>query len=890
MTETDVARANELNAAVNDIMLLINSSLNSKEIMQRVLKAAASAIGAESARIALRIEDHWLIRYVYKLPDELTNATLTDEELPHAALAMVTQKPVMIADAFNDFRCNPDFMKRYGIRSVVAVPLIEQNQVIGVLFLNYHSAPVSFSDVDLEYAEKIAAGTAVALQNARTYRELRELQKEIKESARLNQALVKIHRTIYSTLDSEEIFKKVLKQATEEIGAESCMVFSKETDGWVVRHVYKLSQHLIGNLFDDDQVRHTALTAETKEPMAVTDAYTDVRVNHEFSKMLQIRSLLDFPLIVKGEVIGDLAFHYHSRSTDFSEAQIEFVKKLQTSLSLALQNAHLFQALKKQTEAQKRVEAQLQETCALNEENVAELNAITNSMNDGLAILDMNGNIVEMNPAGLRMHGFNNVEEGRRHLSHYKDVFEITLLDGTPVALDDLPIMRARKGESFQNFELKVRSKQTDAYFIGSYSGAPVRDSAGKIIFALVTIRDITELKRREDELKRFVERCRTLVESTTDGFASFDRDWHLTYMNEKGANLLHIKPSEVRGKYLWEVCPSANEAIKAVAPGNPVHLEYYSEPLTIWIEAHCYATVEGPMVYFRDVTERKWAEERLQELNTELESRVAERTAEVREAYEKLQKETEDRLRAVEELHEKDKVLFRQGRLAAMGEMVGNIAHQWRQPLNSIALLAQELHFYSQQGLIQKEQVEASVGKIMDLIQHMSQTITDFRNFFKPEKEKRKYAINEVVESTLKLCEPSLKEAGVTVETMMSEKIEIEGFPTEFTQALLNIISNATDIFRERSVKAPRLHVTLDRVDQDAVIKISDNGGGISPEIIDRIFDPYFTSKPGDEGTGIGLYMSKQIIEGSMHGKISARNTDEGAEFTIDFCCIMTS
>ena len=163
----------------------------------------------------------------------------------------------------------------------------------------------------------------------------------MEESKKLGDALNEIDTILYSTQDYDTIMENMLQLATEVIGAETAMIFSKEGDRWMTRYVYKLPESLIGRSFSNSEVLHTAITAGTKRSIVVADALHSGDVDQEFVKMLGIRSLLDFPLIVKGEVIGDLTFHYHSSPVPFNERQVEFVRKLQNAISLGLESVRL---------------------------------------------------------------------------------------------------------------------------------------------------------------------------------------------------------------------------------------------------------------------------------------------------------------------------------------------------------------------------------------------------------------------------------------------------------------------------------------------------------------------------------------------------------------------
>ena len=166
-----------------------------------------------------------------------------------------------------------------------------------------------------------------------------------------------------------------------------------------------------------------------------------------------------------------------------------------------------------------------------------------------------------------------------------------------------------------------------------------------------------------------------------------------------------------------------------------------------------------------------------------------------------------------------------------------------------------------------------------------MSSTVDDFRNFFSPDKKKVRFTVQDEVRRTLSLLEETFNAERIQVSTETGENEEVEGYPNEFCQVLLNIISNARDALKERKPPEPRIQIRIGREGHQVVILIADNAGGIPEEIIGKVFDPYFTTKGPDAGTGVGLFMSKTIIEKSMGGSLTVRNGVEGAEFRIMIC-----
>ncbi len=234
-----------------------------------------------------------------------------------------------------------------------------------------------------------------------------------------------------------------------------------------------------------------------------------------------------------------------------------------------------------------------------------------------------------------------------------------------------------------------------------------------------------------------------------------------------------------------------------------------------------------------------------------------------------------------VKKNREKDQILIQQSRLAAMGEMIGNIAHQWRQPLNSMGIIIQNIMNAFEHGDLDRAYISEAVANSLTILKHMSQTIDDFRNIYRPNKEQEEFSLNKEINKTLSLIETSFEEYCINVNFINDKEVVKMGYPNEYSQVLINIISNAKDTFIERHIQNPFLTIELIETDGKGIVRIKDNAGGIPESIIEKIFDPYFTTK--ENGTGIGLYMSKMIIEKNMKGRLSVKNIQGGAEFEIE-------
>jgi len=233
-----------------------------------------------------------------------------------------------------------------------------------------------------------------------------------------------------------------------------------------------------------------------------------------------------------------------------------------------------------------------------------------------------------------------------------------------------------------------------------------------------------------------------------------------------------------------------------------------------------------------------------------------------------------------IQKQQDQEQLLIQQSRLASMGEMIGNIAHQWRQPLNSLGLVLQNINFTYQMDELDDVFVNKSITKANLLIQSMSKTIDDFRNFFQPNKEKITFSLLESINKALKLIDSTFENNNIKIIVDIKKTTQVYGYPNEFSQSLLNVLSNAKDALLDNKIKDACIVLEVGMQDNFGYVKVQDNAKGVPLEIIESIFDPYFTTKEQNQGTGIGLYMSKIIIEQNMGGHLDVKNINGGAEF----------
>ena len=248
-----------------------------------------------------------------------------------------------------------------------------------------------------------------------------------------------------------------------------------------------------------------------------------------------------------------------------------------------------------------------------------------------------------------------------------------------------------------------------------------------------------------------------------------------------------------------------------------------------------------------------------------------------------------------ISDMKRKETLLSEQTKLAAMGEMIGNIAHQWRQPLNIISITASGIKLNKELDLLTDKILIDSVKLITETTEHLSDTIDVFKDFLKDNKEKSLFNLSQNIYNNTSLIETMLRDNNVKIVLDLDDDIYIYNFPNEFSQALINIIHNSNDAFIFKNNNDLKIiKITTKQLEKSVVIEILDNAGGIDTKIMNKIFEPYFTTKHKFQGTGLGLYMTHKIIQESMKGDISVENHEFvyenkkyiGALFRISLSC----
>ncbi len=377
------------------------------------------------------------------------------------------------------------------------------------------------------------------------------------------------------------------------------------------------------------------------------------------------------------------------------------------------------------------------------------------------------------------------------------------------------------------------------------------------------------KLRRTRDMLEESLNNFEILVNSTIQTVIIY-KDGVCIDANDVACKMLGYEKSELIGKEILHLFSDKYKKIVAKKMlekhTKPYEVEFVKKDGSI-----VYALAKGDYITINkekvrvgsavDITRIKQLQEELSRLNRTLEKRIQEE---------------------IEKNRQKDTVMMQQSKLASMGEMLSMIAHQWRQPLNMISANINTLLLKTELEQIDNKVLKDKLSNISDYVKHLSATIDDFRNFFRPDRQKDEIYISNLITDTLTIVKEYIESKNIKIELDFKCNDKIEVYANELKHVILNLINNAKDALLENRVENPYIRIGTYKKNNIIYIYVSDNAGGINKEIIDKVFQAYFSTKNTKDGTGLGLYMSKIIVEGHLGGKIYVENAEEGAKFTI--------
>ena len=380
----------------------------------------------------------------------------------------------------------------------------------------------------------------------------------------------------------------------------------------------------------------------------------------------------------------------------------------------------------------------------------------------------------------------------------------------------------------------------------------PLKDTAGNVKNIVITHEDITEKRESYQQLEQKKKELETILQEAPNPIMLHNENGEVVMVNRVWKSLSGYSDEEINTVEKW--------AEQACAKNKPLMHEYmdklYSLEHKVDMGEATVTTKEGNTLVW-------------QFSSAPLGIIDGKRTV-VTTAMD------------ITELKRKDQLMMAQSRHAAMGEMIGMIAHQWRQPISGIAMNANNILLDIALESFDNASAAVYAEDILDQTQHLSKTIDDFRNFFKPDKSVSTVILKDIIEETFLIVKDSLTNNGIDIKTTYLTDTKVDAYSRELMQVFVNIINNAKDVLVSKHTKAPFIDICVDEDEFYVNTTVCDNGGGIDKAILPKLFDPYFTTKDEKTGTGLGLYMSKMIIEDHLHGIIEAYNNNEGACFKV--------
>lgn len=518
------------------------------------------------------------------------------------------------------------------------------------------------------------------------------------------------------------------------------------------------------------------------------------------------------------------------------------------------------------------------ETSRRLEEREGLLQSTLNSLDDLLLVLDREGHLLDSHaPQRLTSFGFSPELHTGEHFTQALPTILIAPLHNA--------IQHLQQNLSSCEFQYHLEIDAQQRWFSAKVS-ARLCNAGHTYDGAVCLIRDDTERVEAERRVRESEELFHSIFEHASYGIATIDLDdGHFTTANPSFMEMLDLSPETVLTTTLDDLLPPDSIELRiANLKSEQKEFYKYKEKISLISRNNTIILAEALirrvtiankyylLAIFRDITQRMHAQEKLEEyrrqletLNTELEQRVAQEIA---------------------KNQEQERLMMNQSRFVQMGEMLSMIAHQWRQPLNAISIAAINLVIAEELGDANSEKSIETGRFIQEQAGKMSETITDFMEFFRPEKAKENFLIQDVISEAQSLIGAQLEAHGI--EFLIHWEIPEGSAPTlcgqrnELAHVFLNLIGNARDALQECAQPSKLIQLTIHQDTNNWIIDFKDNAGGIPEHYLDRIFDPYFTTKPNGKGTGIGLYMTRIIIERNYHGKVTVRNDHEGAVFSI--------
>ncbi|AXX85937.1 PAS sensor-containing signal transduction histidine kinase [Malaciobacter marinus] len=493
------------------------------------------------------------------------------------------------------------------------------------------------------------------------------------------------------------------------------------------------------------------------------------------------------------------------------------------------------------------------------EEKEERLKAIFDFSPLGILISDKTGKMIEANLAFLNMLGYAQDEIlGKSYL----DITHSDYLD-----LNEDHFNRLIDNEIGMYKITKRYITKNNKLLWGNVTVSTIKDEFNEILYVLAIIEDITQMKKREEDIIAQRKFLHTIIDENPNIIIVKDYEGRFVLVNQAIARLYNTTTEDMIGKSDGDYNPNEDQvkhylqSVQEIMDLDETKLVYEESTDILTGKIRYFQSIKKP------ITDRYGNKQLLI---------IANDITDIKEAQKKLK--------------DNEEMIHHQSKMAAMGEMLENIAHQWRQPLSVITTSASSVKIHKEIGTLSDDFLDEVLDAIVKSGNHLSQTIDDFRDFFKPDKEKVRFNIKNTYKKALFLVSSKLKNREIDIIENI-EDIDLYGFDNELVQVIMNLINNARDALEESSLEYKYIFIDIYKdKENNIILKICDNAGGIPVNVIGKIFEPYFTTKHKSLGTGIGLYMCEEILVKHMNGEIAVKNKEfeyegnsfKGAEFTL--------
>jgi PAS domain S-box-containing protein len=851
---TERKQAEKLSKALNDIDLIINSTLDFDEIMQSVVTEAVKSLKSDSAAISLLKNNLWKVSYVYGFPAELVGTAMSNEEEPHAVLAVETRKPVVIRDAYNDERCNQEHMKKYGIRSVMVVPLYVGAKPMGVIFFNKHELSTPWSPAQVDFGAHLGTSVSLAIQNVKSNDRLKLLSETASE--------------LLATDKPQEIINELCQKVMAHLDCHTFFNYLVDAEkGCLHLNAYAGIPEEAGREVEwlDYGTAVCGCAARDASRIVCENIPETPDIRTEMVKSFGIKAYACHPLFSRGLVIGTLSFGTRTRTT-FTEDELSLMKTVADQVAIAMERMQLLDRIRR---ARDELEARVQErtmelrsvVAALQDEMVERTQAeealrgasiyarsLIEASIDPLVTISPEGKVTDVNKATELVTG-----TSREQLigSDFSDYF-------TEPDKARAGYQKVFKEGSVRNYPLAIRGaggRVTEVL----YNATVYKNEAGEAQGVFAAARDITEQKAAEQERLRLI----ATIEQSSESIVITDHAGEILYVNPAFSHINDYLPREAKGKNYFDIIMGDGGD-----KGFKKKLTDILDRGLVW-EDHLIRNKKDGSSYELEVTISPVREKSGKIINYSIIERDVTREA-------------------ILEQH-----LRQQQKMEALGTLAGGIAHDFNNILMPI-MINTELSLYETPQASPTNQYLKTVLEAAQRGQELVKQIIAFSR--QKEQERKPIQLSPIIKETLKFLR-----ATVSKNIEIRDQVDIGsgmilGDPTQIHQVLTNLCSNAAYAMRE---KGGMLEVSLTNVEVDAhqvaqhldlklgpylKLMVSDTGHGMSQDIMKRIFDPFFTTKKTGEGAGMGLAVVHGIVKRHGGAIITYSEPGKGSTFNIFF------